>query len=89
MIRIVRQPNYFDEVLPLARLADELSGNYDPGYSFNHVSSGDDRAIARRYGDSEIHNTDKEFRVRMDLALQTRRGKDNFRQHQDNYQCQA
>ncbi|KAK6975361.1 heat shock protein Hsp-12.2 [Biomphalaria glabrata] len=67
MIRIVRQPNYFDEVLPLARLADELSGNYDPGYSFNHVSSGDDRAIARRYGDSEIHNTDKEFRVRMDL----------------------
>ncbi|KAK0043193.1 heat shock protein Hsp-12.2-like [Biomphalaria glabrata] len=66
MFRIVRQPDYFDEVLPLVRLADELAGGYDPGYNCN-VSSGDSRAVARRYGDSEVHNTDKEFRVRMDL----------------------
>ncbi|KAI8761667.1 heat shock protein Hsp-12.2 [Biomphalaria glabrata] len=63
MYRIARQPSYYDEVLPLVRLADELT-SLDPGYN---VSSGGDRTVARRHGESEVHNTDKEFRIRMDL----------------------
>ncbi|KAH9513836.1 hypothetical protein Btru_031521 [Bulinus truncatus] len=66
MYRIARQPNYFDDILPLVRLADELSSVYDPGYNYS-ASAGDSRSIARRFAESEVHNTDKEFRIRLDL----------------------
>ncbi|CAG5136226.1 unnamed protein product [Candidula unifasciata] len=62
----------FDEDFAVLRLADEL---LDPRYSLMVRASGDGNRPAPsrslvgvgRPGESEIHNTDKEFRVRLDL----------------------
>ncbi|CAG5116503.1 unnamed protein product [Candidula unifasciata] len=55
----------------LLRLADELTERYPAqrpssgdGYNLTPAAS---RLALARHGDSEVHNTDKEFRIRLDL----------------------
>lgn len=56
MYRIVRQPSYFDDILPLVRLADELTTPFYDSTN-NIASAGDGRpALARRSGESEVNS---------------------------------
>ncbi|CAG5116502.1 unnamed protein product [Candidula unifasciata] len=64
MFAITPQRRY-DEYDRLLRLLDELSNPWGSPVPYGEGALANARG---RLGDSEIHNTDKEFRIRMDLG---------------------